>query len=41
MPWTMTGEIFLMDIASTHRLWDRDPAGVVPASTKGKGRPRT
>jgi SRSO17 transposase len=35
------GEIFLMDIASTHRLWADDPAGAVPASTKGKGRPRT
>jgi SRSO17 transposase len=35
------GEIFLMDIASTHQLWDRDPGGAVPASTKRKGRPRT
>jgi len=35
------GEIFLMDIASTHQLWDCDPAGAVPASAKRKGRPRT
>ena len=35
------GEIFLMDIASTHQLWDRDPAGALPARPQGKGRPRT
>lgn len=35
------GEIFLMDINSTHQLWDRDPAGTVPASAGGRGRPRT
>ena len=35
------GEIFLMDINSTHQLWDRDPAGTVPASVEGAGRPRT
>lgn len=35
------GEIFLMDIASTHQLWDRDPAGIVPAPTEQRGRPRT
>ena len=35
------GEIFLMDISSTHQLWDRDPAGTVPASAAGGGRPRT
>jgi SRSO17 transposase len=35
------GEIFLMDISSTHQLWDRDPAGTVPASAAGVGRPRT
>jgi SRSO17 transposase len=35
------GEIFLMDINSTHQLWDRDPAGTVPTSAAGVGRPRT
>jgi SRSO17 transposase len=35
------GESFLMDISSTHQLWDRDPAGAVPASEAGRGRPRT
>ena len=34
------GEIFLMDIAAPHQLWDRDPAGVVPAAGTGLGRPR-
>ena len=34
------GEIFLMDIAATHLLWDRDPAGAVPATETGLGRPR-
>jgi SRSO17 transposase len=35
------GEIFLMDINSTHQLWDRDPAGTVPIGARGVGRPRT
>lgn len=35
------GEIFLMDINANHQLWDRDPAGTVPASIAGAGRPRT
>jgi SRSO17 transposase len=35
------GEIFLMDIASTHQLWDRDPAGKVPDPSGRRGRPRT
>ena len=35
------GENFLMDINSTHQLWDRDPAGTVPTSAAGVGRPRT
>lgn len=35
------GEVFLMDISSTHQLWDRDPAGKVPSPTGGLGRPRT
>lgn len=34
------GEIFLMDIAATHQLWERDPAGGVPATGTGLGRPR-
>ena len=29
-----------MDIAATHQLWDRDPAGAVPAAEPGLGRPR-
>ena len=33
------GEIFLMDITANHRLWDRDPAGRVPAGAGGQGRP--
>ena len=33
------GESFLMDIAATHQLWDRDPAGAVPAA--GLRRPRS
>jgi len=34
------GEVFLMDISSTHQLWDRDPSGPAPAGN-GLGRPRT
>lgn len=34
------GEIFLLDISSTHQLWDRDPSGPAPAGN-GLGRPRT
>jgi hypothetical protein len=34
------GEIFLTAIAATHQLWDRDPAGAVPAAGTGLGRPR-
>jgi SRSO17 transposase len=34
------GEIFLMDIAANQQLWDRDPAGAVPAAAPGLGRPR-
>jgi SRSO17 transposase len=33
-------EVFLMDISSTHQLWDRDPSGPAPAGN-GLGRPRT
>ena len=33
------GEIFLLDINSTHPLWNRDPAGAVPASGGSAGRP--
>lgn len=35
------GDIFLMDIASSHQLWDRDPAGTVPSKEGSVGRPRT
>lgn len=34
-------EIFLMDINRNHQLWDRDPAGTVPPSEGGRGRPPT
>jgi SRSO17 transposase len=32
------GEIFLMDIAAMYQLWDRDPAGAMPAAGTGLGR---
>lgn len=35
------GEVFLMDINANHQLWDRDPAGRVPAGEGGQGRPPT
>lgn len=34
------GEVFLMDISSTHQLWDRDPLPVCPERSGGRGRPK-
>lgn len=35
------GECFLMDVAHSTNVWLADPRPKVPASTSGKGRPRT